>query len=265
MRLAVLSDIHGNLTALEAALADLEVQGGADVMWFLGDLAAFGPRPKESVQRVKALVDAVKDDEAKKGTIRVIHGNTDRYLVYGLRPKFPAAKDAEEWDKLRADLRNFSDRVHWCQDQLGFEEYEFLHKLPGECNVEVEGYGSVIGYHGVPGDDESNALLNNTSDELAADALLDREGRLGIGGHTHVQMDRMLSIGGWRAVNVGSVGVPFDEHIGKAQYGIFIFEAGEVQIDLRAIAYDVDAVIADSYARNNPASAWLENKLRGGS
>src|SRR5215216_1270959 len=149
MRLAVLSDIHGNVTALDAALADLEAQGGADTTWFLGDLAAFGPRPIESVQRVKALVDAVKDDETKKGTIRVIHGNTDRYLVYGLRPKFPAAKDAAEWDKLRADLRNFGDRVHWCQDQLGFEEYEFLHKLPGECSFEVEGYGNVIGYHGV--------------------------------------------------------------------------------------------------------------------
>ena len=65
MRLAVLSDIHGNLTAFEAALADLEAQGGADITWFLGDLAAFGPRPAECVQRVKAMVDAVKDDEQK--------------------------------------------------------------------------------------------------------------------------------------------------------------------------------------------------------
>jgi hypothetical protein len=50
---------------------------------------------------------------------------------------------------------------------------------------------------------------------------------------------------------------------GKAQYGIFTFENGEVQIDLRAIPYDVDAVIADSQAQGNPATAWLTSKLRG--
>lgn len=265
MRLAVLSDIHGNAAALDAALADLQAQGGADRTWFLGDFAAFGPRPNESVLRVKALLDAVKDDEAKKSTVRVVRGNTDRYLIHGLRPKFPAATTADEWEKLRMDLREFNDRVLWCQQQLTFEAYEFLAKLPTECETFVEGYGNVIGYHGIPGDDESNALLKSASDEVGADALLDREGRLGIGGHTHIQMDRQLSIGGWRAVNVGSIGVPFDGNMGKAEYAIFTFENGEVQVDLRAVPYDIDAVIADSYAQENPASAWLESKLRGGS
>ncbi len=270
MRLAVLSDIHGNLSGLEAALADLKAQGGADVTWFLGDLAAFGPRPSECVQRVKGLVDSVKEDEAKKDSIRVIRGNTERYLVHGLRPKFPAAKDAEGWEKLRDDLRDFNERVLWCQAQLSFEDDEFLSKLPTECELSVDGYGTVHGYHGIPGDDEGNALLRDSSDELAADALLGREGRLGIGGHTHIQMDRTLSVGGWRAVNVGSVGVPFDEHVGTAEYGIFTFADGssangDVQVDLRAVPYDVEAVIADSQARGNPATEWLAGKLRGGS
>ncbi|MEP7292647.1 MAG: metallophosphoesterase family protein [Chloroflexota bacterium] len=263
MRLAVLSDIHGNVTAFEAALDDLQAQGGADVTWILGDIAAFGPRPAESVQRVKALVDAVKDDEQKRDTIRVISGNTDRYLVYGTRPKFPAAKSAEDFDSLRYALKDFSDRVHWCQDQLGFEQYEFLHKLPTECDLDAGDYGYVIGYHAIPGDDESQALMPDSSEEAASDALLDREGRLGIGGHNHIQMDR--TVGNWRAVNVGSIGCPFDQNIGKAEYGIFTFEGGEVQVDLRAIPYDMDAVIADSEMRGNPATSWLESKLRGSS
>jgi predicted phosphodiesterase len=260
MRLAVLSDIHGNLTAFEAVLADLEAQGGADHTWFLGDFAAFGPRPAECVQRVRAMFDAVKDDEAKKHTLRAIRGNTDRYLVYGLRPKFPAANDAEAFEKLRTDLRDFSDRIHWCLAQLSYEDYDFLHKLPGETDLHADGYGYVIGYHGIPGDDEGSTLTPTSSEDEATDALLDREGTLGIGGHIHVQMDR--TVGAWRIVNVGSIGISFDAP-GKAQYGIFTFENGAVTVDLRAVPYDVEAVIADSGARSNPATDFLAGKLRG--
>jgi diadenosine tetraphosphatase ApaH/serine/threonine PP2A family protein phosphatase len=74
-------------------------------------------------------------------------------------------------------------------------------------------------------------------------------------------MDRIVR--GWRVVNVGSVGVPFDANTGKAEYGIFTFEDGEAQVDLRAIPYDVEAVIADSRTRGNPATDWLAGKLRG--
>ncbi|MFN8530680.1 MAG: hypothetical protein U0670_18905 [Anaerolineae bacterium] len=73
--------------------------------------------------------------------------------------------------------------------------------------------------------------------------LMDREGRLGIGGHIHVQMDRLLPAG-WRAINIGSVGMSFDQP-GYAQYGVFTFENGDVNVDLRAIPYDLDAAIED--------------------
>jgi predicted phosphodiesterase len=260
MRLAVLSDIHGNLTALEAALADLAAQGGADHTWFLGDFALFGPRPAESVARVRAMFDAVTDDEAKKHTLRAIRGNTDRYVVYGMLPKATAAKDAESLDKFRADVHNFAARHEWCLAQLSFEDYDFLHKLPGETDLHAEDYGYVIGYHGIPGDDEGNTLTPTSSEDEATDALLDREGTLGIGGHIHVQMDR--PVGAWRIVNVGSIGISFDNP-GKAQYGIFTFENGEVNVDLRAVPYDVEAVIAVSRQRGNPATDWLAGKLRG--
>ncbi|MBI1258770.1 MAG: hypothetical protein GC204_14975 [Chloroflexi bacterium] len=263
MRLAVLSDIHGNLAAFEAVLADLEAQGGADTTWFLGDLAAFGPRPAECVQRLKAMVDAVKDDEKKKQTVRVIRGNTDRWVIYGQRPNWPAAKDAESLPAFRASLRDMTRRLEWCLDQLSFDEYDFMHKMGGETDLNVAGYGTVIGYHGIPGDDESTALLPDSSNEEAADALLDREGRLAIGGHTHRPMDR--TVNDWRVVNVGSIGFPFDNHPGKAQYGIFTFENGGVQVDLRNIDYDFESVIADSQAQGNPATEWLTKTLRGSS
>ena len=67
----------------------------------------------------------------------------------------------------------------------------------------------------------------------------------------------------WRVINVGSIGFPFDANPGKAEYGIFTFEDGDVQVDLRAIPYDVEAVIADSRGARQPGDRMAGEKLRG--
>jgi predicted phosphodiesterase len=253
MRLAVFSDIHGNLTALEAVLRDMEAAGSADVTWCLGDLAAFGPRPAECIRRVKALADA-----AEKGKFQVIGGNTDRYLVTGERPRTPAAKDEAAFSGLAQMWQARDNSLNWAVEQLSFEDYEFLHKILGrEADLEAKGYGYVIGYHAVPGDDEAN-LKPDTPQEEALDYLLDREGRLGIGGHTHLPMNRDL--GGWRAVNVGSVGLSFDRP-GFAQWGLFTFENGEVTVDLRNVPYDVKATLTDYEGQNAPLPPWVSSLL----
>lgn len=262
MRLAVFSDMHGNYTAFDAALADFEAQGGADHIWFLGDYAAMGPRPAECIARVKAMIDAVKDDEQKKGTIRAIYGNTDRYLTRYARHNQKPAEDAEGYAKLIDSVQAMDGALLWTMKHIDFELYDFLAKLPGECDLTVKAYGGVIGYHAVPGDDEAY-LLPETSDEEAADFMLDREGRLGIGGHIHEQMDRALSIGGWRVINVGSVGLSFGNP-GYAQYGIFTFEDGDVQVDLRNVPYDRDSVIAEIEASDFPAKERVIKLLREG-
>ena len=260
MRLAVFSDIHGNLTAFEAALADLEALGGADRIWVLGDLAAFGPQPAECIRRVRALKDAAEADEAKKGTVCLVRGNTDRYLRTGAFVGGKAAEDAAELAALIANMRATYDRLMWSLEQLAFEDYEFLKLLGEDCDLYVDGFGGVIGYHGTPGNDEGQ-LNPGTSDEEAADALLDREGRLGIGGHIHVQMDRVLERAGWRVINVGSVGLSFDKP-GTAQWGLFTFADGTVTVDLRAAPYDVEAALAAARAAGHPSIDWLANLLR---
>lgn len=271
MRLAVLSDIHGNLIALEAALADLEALGGADMTWFLGDYAAFGAQPAACVQRVKAIWEAAQPPKPAEGEpppstppappkVRAIRGNTDRYLINGSRPKLKPAENADEYADLIARSVRRDSQLNWCLSQLTFEDYDFLRKLGGECDLHAEGVGYVIGYHAVPGDDEA-MLTPETPDEEAADFLLDREGALGIGGHIHVQMDRALSLGGWRAINVGSVGMSYDRP-GFAQYGVFTFEDGAVTVDLRAVAYDVEAYSAQLAASTLPDADQVIAKLR---
>jgi predicted phosphodiesterase len=254
MRLAVIADIHGNLAALEAVLADLEALGGADLTWCLGDLAALGPRPAECVRRIKTLAEA---NEGK--TFQVIGGNTERYLVNGQRPRWPSAKDADKLVELVSTWQTFNTALLWNVAQLTFEDYEFLSKTRGkELGHDVEGYGHVIGYHAVPGDDEA-FLTPETSDEEARDFLLDREGRLAIGGHIHRQFDRDL--GNWRVVNVGSVGMAFDLP-GQAGWGLFTFENGEVTVDLRRVPYDVEAVLEDCKTLGFPGTDWLAARLR---
>jgi predicted phosphodiesterase len=256
MRLAVISDIHGNLTALEAVLADLEQSGGAELTWCLGDLAAFGPRPVECVRRVRALAEA---DEGK--TFKVIGGNTDRYLVNGTRLKTPSAADAESFQKLAASWAQRDQGLNWTVAQLDYSDYEFLKGIRGrELGQDVPGYGPVIGYHGTPGDDEG-FLRPGTPAAEALDSLLDREGRLGIGGHIHVQMNRDL--GRWQAVNVGSIGFSFDNP-GHAQWGLFTFDGDAVTVDLRHVPFDVEAVIADLKAVGYPSVDFVSNWLRNG-
>ncbi len=256
MRLAVLADIHGNRTALEAAWADLQAQGEFDEIWLLGDLAAFGPRPADCVRRVLEL----RADLGEK-KLRVIGGNTDRYLVHGMRPAWtPAAADA---DGLRALAPAWATRdraLNWSLAQLAWEEYDFLRSILGrEISLRAPDYGPVIGYHGIPGDDESSALRPDSPAEEALDALLDREGRLGIGGHTHLQMDRDL--GHWRAVNVGSVGWSFGAP-GMAEWGLFSFADGVATVELRRVPWDVAAVLQDFASVGHPAPEPFINQGR---
>ncbi|NWF70134.1 MAG: metallophosphoesterase family protein [Chloroflexi bacterium] len=254
MRLALFSDIHGNLTAFEAALADLQALGGADHTWVLGDLAAFGGRPAECVRRVAGMKDA-----PGFGKVQVIGGNTDRYLVNGTRFRSPSAKDAEELKKLAQTCKERDTILNWNLEQLGFEDYDLLKKIRGrEISEFVEGYGWVIGYHGTPGNDEG-WLWPDTPAEEVSDALLDREGRLAIGGHTHKAMDR--EVGRWRVVNPGSVGLSF-ELPGVACWGLLTFAGDSVHVDLRRVPYDVEAAIADLSAAGYPLVEWAAARLR---
>ncbi|KXK50410.1 MAG: metallophosphoesterase [Chloroflexi bacterium OLB13] len=201
MRLAVLSDIHGNLTALNVVLNDLAANGPFDVTWCLGDLAAFGPRPLECVDVIRRLAET---DEGK--TFKVIGGNTDRYLIGGERLRVGAAQDEAELKRLAGELQTRDTMLNWSMGALDWENYKFLRTiLRRELATNVPGYGVVLGFHAVPGDDEA-FLTDSTPDELVADIMLDREGRLGIGGHTHRQLNRLA--GGWHIVNPGAWDYP---------------------------------------------------------
>lgn len=255
MKLAVFSDVHGNLPALEVVKADIEAHQ-PDLIWCLGDLASHGTRPAECVRTIQTWREAFGKDK-----FHVIGGNTDRYLVTGERFRLSPATDEAEFNQQLAIRKEFDTIFNWGFSQISWDDYQFIAKRIGrEVSHYVEGFGWVIGYHAVPGNDES-FLTPQTPDEEVADFLLDREGKLAIGAHIHRQMDK--TVRGWRVVNCGSVGASADM-AGNAQWGLFTFaDDGVVDVSLKALPFDVDGIIEDAQALDFPLVDWLAKRLRG--
>jgi len=259
MRLAVFSDIHGNDVAFEAMLNDLHSVGQVDKAWMLGDLVAFGPQPAACMARLRTLREQMESQS--KDSCQLIGGNTDRYIVRGQRPNTPPAKDAEGLARRLESFRERDEALNWTLGQLSYEDYALLAEITGrELHLDVPGFGVVVGFHAIPGDDEPTSLRPDSPDEEAADALLDRQGRLALCGHTHLAMDRQVR--GWRVVNPGSVGLSFGRP-GLAEWALLSFgEDGALSVDLRAVPYDVQAAAAAAEEAGYPQAARYAERLK---
>src|SRR5687768_4019685 len=131
MRLALLSDIHGNLTALQAVLDDLKQVEGVEKIWVLGDLAVLGPHPVECIQVVRELPNA-----------EVIGGNTDRYLITGQFEPMEKPKSEDEFAKFSTLFRQRADNILWTLSKLSFTDYEYLVGIIHRgLELKVPGYG----------------------------------------------------------------------------------------------------------------------------
>lgn len=245
-RLAVLSDLHGNLPALEAVLADIGTQGRPDCTWVLGDLAVFCPWPAETLDRLRELPD-----------VAFLRGNTDRYLVTGRRPAFPACT-ADDWAAMPSWLEEREANLRWTVERLPYTDYEFLRDLPRRLETDVPGYGRIMAVHATPQDDESN-LLPDAPLELIRAALTGVDARLLLYGHTHRPVDR--TVDGVRLVNAGSVGLPMDSDP-RAAYALVDFEGGQCAVVVRRVAYDVAGVIAEVERVGHPGRRWVGAALR---
>ena len=210
MRLALLSDIHGNLPALEAVLADAQAKG-ADGFAVLGDLLDRGPFPQETYALLRRV-----------GTW-FVGGNTDRGLQ-----RFAAAPDlAGRYAPLR-----------WTLAQLEPEALEFLGALPESLSVSPEGALPLHLLHGSP---RGRAVgLDPQRDESLLTALASVEESVLACGHTHRQWS--VSLGGKLALNPGSVGFSFGAG-GGAQYALLSWE-GVWRSELRTVPYERERTLA---------------------
>jgi predicted phosphodiesterase len=226
VRLAVLYDIHGNLPALEAVLADARREG-CDGVLHGGDCALFGLDPVAVVDRLRGLGDAA----------RHLRGNTDRYLADETRPPHAV------WEH---------DTLAWYRERLGPERLRWLDELPPQCDL-TAGHDA-LAVHATPRSDEQ-LLKPDTPEDEAAEMVAGVTAGLLLCGHVHLQYRRRLD--GLEVVNPGSVGMPSD---GDWRAGWAILDGREVE--LRRTEYDRDGVVAAMAASDMPVRDMMVRRLR---
>jgi predicted phosphodiesterase len=228
LRTLVISDVHGNLAALEAVLAQPH-----DALVCLGDLVGYGPEPGACVRRIRAEAALV------------LQGNHDRALGEGVPP---GCSPRFEW------LARALDPVG--RAQLDPEERAWLAGLPRTAVQEYDGRRCLL-VHATP--DEPLYRYLGLDARAWADEVAGLDVDAVLVGHTHVQFE--LRAAGRRVINPGSVGQPKD---GDPQAACALLENGAVRF--ARVAYDVErttAVLARTGA--DPAAvAALSDLLRTG-
>lgn len=223
MRVALISDIHGNDVAFEKVMGAIK-QEGVDRLACLGDVATLGPDPVETIDRLRQL-DCL-----------CIMGNHDEFLIdRDLLKKYtnsPVVRDA----------------VDWCREKLSAEHFSFLKTFKRHATLDLGDERSLMIFHGTPRSHMENLLATTPPEEL--DNLLgEHRASVMAGGHTHVQMLRQHR--GYLIVNAGSVGQPFKEFADNcepvlmpefAEYAIVESESGHLRISLRRIPVDCKRV-----------------------
>ncbi len=249
MRLAVLSDIHGNPFALDAVLADVAAQGGVDAYWVLGDLVAFGPDPAGVMARLAALPNA-----------RFVRGNTDRYLVRNEDPPGMRERAAQEPPFLDI-LLEFARSIAWTRGYLTAGGYlDRLADLPLEQRLTLPDGTRMLGVHAAPGTDDGPGIHPGLSDAELAAVLAPADAGLVFVGHTHVPVDR--TVGGVRVINLGSVSNPATADL-RACYVLLDADESGYQVRFRRVAYDQEAAIAAVERAGHPGARHILRYLRG--
>jgi putative phosphoesterase len=213
MRVAALYDIHGNLPALDAVLAEVDALGVDEIV--VGGDVASGPMPVETLDALLAR------------NALFIRGNADRVL--DLR----GADDGETWVRAR----------RWVASRLGDERLAFLASLPLDLTLEVAGLGRVRFCHGAPSSD-TLTITYLTPDARLRELLTGVDEQVIVCGHTHLQFDR--TVDGIRVVNAGSVGAPYEAE--PAAYWALL----TTDVEFRRTAYDVERTIAEIAATGYP-------------
>jgi predicted phosphodiesterase len=239
VRTAIISDIHGNLAALEAVLAGLRAAEIERVVC-LGDVAATGPQPHQVIERLRAL------------KCPTVMGNTDEWL---LNPQPEAAADAEPPWYEAVDL--------WCIQQLQPADLDFLRTFRPTVEVGLGSGSNLIAYHGSPRSNTEQIFPTLPDAELKI-ALAGSHATVLAGGHIHMQMIRRFE--DMLIMNPGSVGLPYEEVGGIArnppwaEYAVIDAEVNHLHVELRRVIYDVRPTLEAAKTSGMPhAEKWVND------
>lgn len=238
MRIAVLSDIHGNALALDAVLEDIAGRGPFDEIVVAGDLVWSGPRPREVVDRLLKLRAVI------------IRGNTDAF--FDTRPgETPDGKDSDR----------FAAHFGWMAEQLGPERLAYLRSLPFSHRISPAAGDDLLIVHANPRDLDQPILPRAPEADL--DELLLEDGRepswrcLAFG-HVHTPFQRE-----WRGrllVNVSSVGLPMDGDP-RAAYAVLTWDGKKWRAEHHRVPYQAAVVARDMRTVGLPRGKHFAERL----
>jgi predicted phosphodiesterase len=240
MKIALISDVHANLPALEAALSDVRAEG-VDATVFLGDAATLGPCPRETLGLIQSL------------GCPCILGNHDEAMLEPAR-----AAELQIGEPLLPSLE-------WSVSQLTAADADFLRTFRPTRQLDFDGASTILCYHASPLSN-TDILLATTPEETVDKYFESQSAAILAGGHTHIQMLRKR--GRQVIVNPGSVGNAFEKPytpgspaptlLPWAEYAILRAERGVWSVDLRRVPFDTEATRRLIAQSGNPSAAeWL--------
>ena len=236
MKIAVISDIHANLIALNTVLEDIKEQN-CDKIFCLGDLAMAGPQPVETVDFIIKQTDWT-----------IIHGNTDKLIVdysselfENMMNTFPLMAKA-----LREDVKVLRE-----------DQKEFLRKLPPQKELEIEGV-KILLVHGSPRRNNED-ILPNLPIEQVEEIIDGVNADLILCGHTHMPAGYQTNTK-QTVINDGSVGRPMTEDL-KACYLILDINNGSFTAEHRLLDYTREKAAEIMRERNFDGAEGIANML----
>ena len=251
MRIAILSDIHGNCVALDAVLADIEdnIDGGVDGYWILGDMASAGAQPLEAVKRLDGLTNA-----------RFVRGNSERYLLTGERPLATPIEELTDMSLVPACV-DICESFAWTAGALAAGGYlPFLLDLPLEQRLALPDGSRVLLVHASPGRDDGDGFVPVYNDEKLRAGLNGCDADLLCVGHTHWPQN--FHFDGVHIVNPGSVGSPLIPSL-RATYAVLEADGSGYRVEHRAVAYDLKLAEETAWEMRHPQAEFVVSFLRG--
>ncbi|HUO42211.1 MAG TPA: metallophosphoesterase family protein [Methylomirabilota bacterium] len=229
MRYAVISDIHSNLEALQAVIA--EIPSGTPILC-LGDIVGYGAQPNEVIETIQSLRPVV-----------TLMGNHDYAVVTGDVGGFST---------------NAASAIIWTRERVNAESMRFLSELHPEAKLELDNT-SVALYHASPWNPLFEYIYPNLNGEEVESLIDESKSRVVLLGHTHIPM--RFSAKGNMLANPGSVGQPRDGNP-NASIGFLTLSTEKCDFEHKRVKYEVG--LAANKIRQAGLPLFLATRLHEG-
>lgn len=244
MRIAVISDIHGNCIALDAAMAEIQTSS-IDRIICLGDTIQGGPQPKETIGRLRSI------------GCTIVMGNADHWLL------------DEESDPNESATNEQLEVRDWTLSNLSSSDLDYLRSFQPLVKIVLEDNTSMVCFHGSPVSYD-DVLLPGTPKEVWDRLLGPYSPAIMTGGHTHTQQLRRVQEGLF--FNPGSIGFACNHLLPAesakldpwAEYAVLTHDQGRLQVEFRRVPFDEKRLVSIINTSGRPEACHYMNEYKNG-